>query len=82
MFRPRGVKRAIERELHFHLAERADQLRAEGLSAEEATLRARREFGNVTVQSERTRDEDVAVWLDALQRNVRYAIRTLASSPW
>lgn len=75
------VERDIDRELSFHIAERADQLRAEGLSTEEAMRRARRQFGNATVQAERTRDVDVAGWIDGLRRNVRYAVRSLVRTP-
>jgi putative ABC transport system permease protein len=54
-FRPSKVQSDIERELAFHLAERADQLRSEGLSEAEARRRARLQFGNPVVQAERTR---------------------------
>ena len=79
--RPGRVQDEIARELSFHLAERRDQLRSEGLSDEEARTRARLQFGNVTVQAERTRDVDIARWMDAFLRNVRYALRTLARTP-
>jgi hypothetical protein len=71
--RPERLQDEIARELSFHLAERRDQLRSEGLSDEESTRRARLQFGNVTVQAERTRDVDVARSMDAFLRNVRYA---------
>lgn len=80
-FRPERVHEDIDRELAFHLAERADQLRAEGLSHEEAIRRARLQFGNVNVQAERIRDVDVALWADSLLRNIRYAVRTLTRTP-
>jgi putative ABC transport system permease protein len=79
--RPERVQSRIDRELSFHLAERTDQLRSEGLSDEEAALRARRQFGNVTIQAERTRDVDIALWADGLLRNIRYAVRTLTRTP-
>ena len=79
-FRPR-LHLDIDRELSFHVAERADQLRAEGLSAEEATRRARLQFGNPIVQRERTRDVDISGWIDTAIRNVRYAFRTLTHTP-
>jgi putative ABC transport system permease protein len=79
--RPARVQDEIARELSFHLAERRDQLRSEGLSDKESTRRARLQFGNVAVQAERTRDVDVALWMDAFLRNVRYALRTLARTP-
>ncbi|MPZ21293.1 MAG: FtsX-like permease family protein [Luteitalea sp.] len=43
--------------------------------------RARRQFGNPTVQAERTRDVDVAGWVDGLRRNGRDAVRALARTP-
>jgi predicted permease len=79
--RPARIHDEIARELSFHLAERADQLRSEGLTDEEATRRARLQFGNVTVQAERTRDVDVARGLESILRNARYALRTLARTP-
>ena len=36
-FRPERVQGDIERELSFHIAERTDQLRSEGLNDEEST---------------------------------------------
>ncbi|MGH9162061.1 MAG: permease prefix domain 1-containing protein, partial [Vicinamibacteraceae bacterium] len=75
------IERDIDRELSFHIAERADQLRTEGVSAEEAMRRARRQFGNAMVQAERTRDVDVAAWMDGRRRNLRYAVRALARTP-
>jgi hypothetical protein len=70
---PGRVERDIDRELAFHIAERASELRAEGLSDDEALRRARTQLGNVIVQRERTRDADVARGMDTLLRNVRYA---------
>ena len=79
--RPARVQQNIDRELSFHIAELTDQLRSEGFTEEEATRRARRQFGNVAVQAERTRDVDIAHWADGLLRNVRYAMRALMRTP-
>ena len=79
--RPGRINRDIDREIAFHLAERADDLRARGLAGTDAGRRARVQFGNVTLQAERTRDADIALWVDAFARNVRYALRTLARTP-
>ena len=81
LFRRRRLERDIERELSFHLAERADELQAGGMSEHDAMRSARRRFGNFTAQKERTRDMDIASWLDGFLRNIRYAVRTLAKSP-
>ncbi len=78
---PGRVERDIEREMSFHLAERADELRAAGLSEAEAERRARARFGNPTLQAERTRDVHVVRWLDTFVRDVRYAVRSLLRRP-
>lgn len=79
--RSRALSRDLEREVAFHLAERADDLTARGMSAADASLEARRRFGNRTVQTERTRDRDVLVWLESLLADTRYAARSLIANP-
>jgi putative ABC transport system permease protein len=79
--RPGYHHREIEREIAFHVDERAAQLRRDGLSPAEARRQARRQFGNLLVQAERTQDVDIALWLDALVRNVQQAARGLARTP-
>lgn len=80
-FRPSRMQREIERELSFHLAERIDQLRSEGMSDAEAKRRARLQFGNPMVQAERTREVNVADWADALLRNLRQSGRAIVRKP-
>jgi predicted permease len=75
------VERDIEREITFHLAERADDLAREGASAADARRQARLQFGNPIVQRESTRDVDLAGWVDATARNLRYAVRALGRTP-
>ncbi|HEY7191228.1 MAG TPA: ABC transporter permease, partial [Vicinamibacterales bacterium] len=74
-------QREIAREIAFHVDERAAQLQRDGLSADEARRVARMQFGNLLVQAERTRDMDIALWLDALVRNLQQAARGLARTP-
>ena len=81
VFRSDHIQEDIDRELSFHIAERADALQASGMSEEEAVRTARRQLGNFTVQVERTRDMDVAGWLEAILRDLRYSARTLAKTP-
>ncbi|HEX4684699.1 MAG TPA: ABC transporter permease [Gemmatimonadaceae bacterium] len=75
------VSNEIEREMEFHIAERADDLAAAGMSPRAARAEARRRFGNVTRQKEQTRDRDLFAWLDSLIGDVRYAIRSLRAAP-
>src|SRR5687768_16887156 len=80
-FRTGGLRRDLDRELSFHVRERADQLRAEGLDADEANRRARIQFGGQAAQVERTRDADVSGALDTALRNIRHAVRGLRRTP-
>jgi putative ABC transport system permease protein len=79
--RTNRISRDIEREMAFHLAERADDLVAVGMTPEEARHEARRRFGNVGLQRERTRERDLFAWLDTLIADLRYALRALRASP-
>jgi hypothetical protein len=71
----------IDREIKFHLDERADDLMAAGASAKHAKREARRRFGNVRLQSERTRDRDVLVWLETFLSDLRHGLRGLRRDP-
>jgi len=64
-----------------HLEEKIEELVAGGMSRKDAAAAARREFGNVTLVEEDSRD----VWrwpsIENLFMDVRYALRTLRKSP-
>jgi predicted permease len=79
--RPGRTARDLDRELAFHVTERADELRAAGMSAAEAQRLARAQFGNYTSQVERTRDMDINGLVDGTLRNLRLAGRAMAKSP-
>jgi predicted permease len=79
--RTNAVERDIQREMAFHIRERADELQAQGMSEVEATQLAQRQFGNRTLKVEDTRDADVVTSLDTLRGDVRYTLRGLARSP-
>jgi len=81
LFRGRRLSDDIEREVAFHIRERADALIAQGMPEAEARNAARRQFGNLTAQRERTRDADVLTWLDSVLGDLRYALRSLRHSP-
>jgi putative ABC transport system permease protein len=81
VFRHGRVDRDLDRELRFHIIERADELRAEGMSEDEAIRSAQAQFGNYTLQRERTRDMVISRWIDIALRNLRYSFRALAKSP-
>src|SRR5579871_5302823 len=81
VLRPGRTQRNLERELSFHVRERADELQAAGMSEDEAVRDARRLFGNYTSQVERTREMDINGWLDSALRNLRLAVRALVKTP-
>jgi putative ABC transport system permease protein len=81
LVRSERLARDIDREMAFHIDERAEALRALGMSDAEALREARRRFGNRTYQGERTRDADVIAWMDSLAGDVRYALRALRRAP-
>jgi predicted permease len=67
--------------IHEHLEERTEELMEEGMPRNEAERAARREFGNVTLVEERSRE----VWqwerLESIAADVRFAFRRLKRSP-
>jgi hypothetical protein len=56
VFARRKIYDDLSDEIEEHLAEKTDTLMAEGASREEAERAARREFGNVTMIKERSRE--------------------------
>src|SRR5271170_5801936 len=64
-----------------HLDEKIEELVATGLSKKEATATARREFGNVTMMEEDSRD--IWRWLSIVHffADVRYGLRVLRHNP-
>src|SRR4051812_28862454 len=80
-WRDNAVSKEITREMQFHLAERADDLVASGMAPEAAQREARRRFGSLAYQTERTRERDLFGWLDTLVTDVRYAFRALRAAP-
>jgi putative ABC transport system permease protein len=81
LFRSERLSKDIERELSFHVAERADELMAAGLSEREARREAMRRFGNVGLKHEDTRAADLFTWLETIVADLRYAMRALLASP-
>lgn len=81
VFRHGRAEDELAREVDAHLALLEEQFRGHGLSPQEAKLAARRAFGGVDQAKERQRDARSVRWIDDLQRDVRYAVRSLRRSP-
>jgi predicted permease len=71
----------IDISIREHLEQRADELVEEGASRAEAERRARREFGNVTLLTERSREAWQSAAAESLLRHLRFALRRLRRSP-
>ena len=81
VFRARKISDDIDRELEFHLAERADELTAAGAPPDAARREARRRLGNYSIQRENTRERDLLVWLESFFADIRYGLRALLKQP-
>jgi putative ABC transport system permease protein len=83
LFRSRRDRqeRDLDRELRYHMDRRVEDLVAGGLSEPEARRRANLELGGVPQVQEAVRDTWRWRWLDALIRDLRYAMRSLIKSP-
>ena len=81
MFRRKRSAEDFAEEIKMHMELEADELRAEGLSEEEAHWKAQRVFGNVREAQERFYLKDRFVALDRLLRDIRFALRSLRHSP-
>jgi predicted permease len=81
VFRHDAMNREMNDEMRDHVARATGRLMARGLSRAEAELQARREFGNLGVLTEAGRDARGASWVESVRRDVRYAFRSLRSSP-
>src|SRR5687768_9526086 len=74
------LERALDRELRYHVDRRVEDMIAAGVSEAEARRRASLELGGVPQVREAVRDTWIWQWLDALMRDVRYAMRSLIKS--
>jgi putative ABC transport system permease protein len=71
----------ISEEIREHLDEKVEELVASGMSRPDAIDAARRQFGNVTLIEQRTREVWQWSWLANISTDIRYALRMLRKSP-
>src|SRR5258705_7373026 len=71
---------ALREEMELHLAEKAAELQADGMTAERAGAEARRQFGNVGQKQEESREIWMTRFLSELGQDVRYGCRTMAAN--
>ena len=74
-------KRELQEEIDAHLQMAVADRVARGETSEAARQAAAREFGNIPLVQDVTRDMWDQAWLEQLGRDVRYALRQLRKSP-
>src|SRR6266849_4189784 len=74
-------EKELEEEVHGHLEMAAQERVERGDTTEEAKGAARREFGNVELVKEVTRDMSGWRWLEDLVEDARYGLRRMRKSP-
>jgi predicted permease len=71
----------LEKELHYHLEQHANDLIAQGHSPDEAWRQARLALGGPEQIKENCRDARGTRWLDDFSQDVRFALRMLRKNP-
>ena len=80
-FRRDKISAELDEELEFHLeARRRDNLNA-GMNEEAATHDATRRFGNAALAKERAHEANIVMWIETIERDLGYALRSLRKSP-
>src|SRR6266851_2579279 len=81
IFSRRRLYNDLSEEIRAHLEEKIEELVASGMPRKEATAAARREFGNVTLMEEDSRN----VWqwpsIETILIDGRYGLRQLRRNP-
>src|SRR5262244_542141 len=73
--------KALLEEMELHLAEKAAELEADGMTTEDARAEARRRFGNVGLKYEDSREIWISRFVSELGQDVRYGLRMLVRKP-
>jgi len=81
LLRIKKLERELDEELRSHVAMRAQDNEAAGMTPEEARHKAQQQFGNTTLMKEDAREMDIVKWMETAGQNLRYALRMLRRSP-
>ncbi|HEV2498774.1 MAG TPA: ABC transporter permease [Terriglobia bacterium] len=71
----------LAEEMREHVEEKAAELAASGMPAEEARLEAQRQFGNALFLREKSGDAWGFQWLETLLQDLRFGLRQLRRNP-
>ena len=81
LFRREKVESELDDELRFHLERQVEKYVQSGLSRDEATRRARVEFGGFELAKEECRDARGVNFIESLVQDLRFGLRILRKSP-
>jgi predicted permease len=77
----RNRERDLEEELRFHIEEEIEERASEGISSADATATAKRDFGNLALIQESTRESWGWSGLQIFFQDTRYGLRALRRNP-
>src|SRR5688572_22673000 len=81
LFLPNRAERDLNDELQFHIERETRKLVDEGMSPEDARMKAQARFGSVTVTADECRDERGTAFIDNTVGDLQYALRTFRRAP-
>ena len=81
LFLPSRAERDLNDELQFHIERETRKLIDEGMSLENARMKARARFGSITVTANACRDERGTAFIDNTIGDLQYAFRTFRRAP-
>ncbi len=80
LLRRRQKEQELQEEMQFHIDEDIEERRASGRELHDAQYDARREFGNISLLQEQTRETWGWPFLDQFIQDSRYALRSLIAN--
>jgi predicted permease len=81
LFRREKLEADMAEEMRAHLEMQTRENLARGMTADEASYAARRQFGGVDQIKELAREQRGVRWLEELARDIRFAFRQLRKTP-
>jgi predicted permease len=81
LLQARAMEEELDEELRYHLERESERNVARGMSPGNAAAAARRAFGNPTQLKEQVRDSWGRHWLEHLEQDARYALRSFRRAP-
>ncbi|MFZ0820157.1 MAG: ABC transporter permease [Candidatus Acidiferrales bacterium] len=81
LFHVKQSERELDDELRYDIERRIEANLAVGMTAKEAEMAAKREFGSVDLAKEECRDERGTRWIEELWQDLRFGLRMLRKNP-